>query len=260
MLTVLSLGAGVQSSTILHMILNKVLPLVDGVIYLDAGWEPNYTRVYADYLRRLCDKQNIPFFYTAGPSIQTDLKTVIAERQTAAKYKHLSIPLFTLDQDGRRGQLPRRCTREFRLLPLFKALRQTVILPDRQNGYPKPWIKMLLGISTDEPHRAKPSREKWKENAFPLLDGGFSRNHCRTYLSYHQLQIPHRSSCTCCPYRSNHEWNILKTLDPTNWEAACDLDEAVRDLGRPGTQLFLHASRTPLSLAPIGGNPIPIMA
>lgn len=260
MLTVLSLGAGVQSSTILHMILNKDLPPVDGVIFHDAGWETSYTRVYADYLRRLCDKQNLPFFQTSGPSIRTNLKTVIRERRTAAKYKHLSIPLFTLNQDGRRGQLPRRCTREFRLLPLFRALRRTIIPTDRQNGNPKPWIKILLGISTDEPKRAKPSREKWKENAFPLLDVGFSRKHCIAYLSYHQLPIPHRSSCTCCPYRSNHEWGILRNHDPENWKAACDLDDDVRDLGRPGTELFLHQSRTPLRTAAIAANPTPIMA
>lgn len=249
MLTVLSLGAGVQSSTILHMILNRDLPPVDAVVYLDAGWEPKHTTDQADYLNDLCHRASVPFIQHTGPSIRAHLRKVIRSRKTKGKYQHLSIPLFTLANDGRRGQLPRRCTREFRLHPLFRMFRHEIIPADRQNGQPKPWIKVLLGISADEKHRAKPSREKWKVNAFPLIDLGADRRDCLLYLSKHKHPIPHRSSCVCCPYRSNLSWSILQENDPENWEAACDLDSAVRNLGRPGTQLFLHPSRTPLRTA-----------
>lgn len=247
MLTVLSLGAGVQSSAILHMILNKDLPPVDAVIYLDAGWEPNYTIHQADYLNDLCYRHGLPFIHHTGPSIRAGLAHVIRARLRPGPYKHLPLPLFTLDDAGHHGQLPRRCTREFRLAPLFRMFRREIIPADRQNGQPKPWLKVLLGISDDEKHRAKASREKWKVNIFPLVDRGFDRRDCLLYLSDHEHPIPHRSSCVCCPYRSNSAWSTLRRLDPENWEAACDLDSAVRKLGRPGTQLFLHSSRTPLA-------------
>lgn len=254
MLTVLSLGAGVQSSTILHMVLNGDLPPVDAVIYLDAGWEPNYTIQQANYLNDLCYRHGLPFIHHTGPSIRHVLAHVIHARSREGPYKHLPLPLFTLNSHGDRGQLPRRCTREFRLLPLFRMFRSQIIPTDRQNGNPKPWLKVLLGITIDEKHRAKASREKWKVNAFPLLDHGADRRDCLSYLSTHKHPIPHRSSCVCCPYRSNLSWSILQELDPENWEAACDLDDAVRNLGRPGTQLFLHPSRTALRSAPTDAN------
>lgn len=254
MLTVLSLGAGVQSSTILHMILNKHLPPVDAVIYLDAGWEPIYTIHQADYLNDLCYQHGLPFIHYTGPSIRHVLEHVIRARLREGPYKHLPLPLFTLDDAGHRGQLPRRCTREFRLAPLFQMFRREIIPRGSQNGQPKPWLKVLLGISADEKHRAKPSREKWKVNIFPLVDRGFDRRDCLLYLSDHKHPIPHRSSCACCPYRSNIAWSVLQELDPENWQAACDLDSAVRNLGRPGTQLFLHPSREPLAVAPTDAN------
>lgn len=249
MLTVLSLGAGVQSSTVLHMILNKDLPPVDAVIYLDAGWDPIYTTAQADYLNDLCYRHGLPFIHHTGPSIRANLERVIRARSRPGPYHHLPLPLFTTWKNNTHGQLPRRCTREFRLAPLFRMFRQEIIPADQQNGQPKPWLKVLLGISTDEKHRAKPSREKWKKNAFPLIELNADRRDCILYLSTHKHPIPHRSSCVCCPYRSNQEWQRLRQLDPENWEAACDLDSAVRNLGRPGTQLFLHSSRAPLRTA-----------
>jgi len=241
------------------MILDGTLPPIDAVIYLDSGWEPNYVLHYATYLRHLCHEHKIPFLHTKGPSIRDDLNNVIHARTTNQPYKHLSIPLFTLDENGKRGQLPRRCTRAFRLAPLFKTLRSQIIPPQSQNGNPKPWIKVLLGITTDEKHRAKPSREKWKINAFPLLDLRADRHDCISYLSTHNHPIPYRSSCVCCPYRSNDGWATLKKLDPENWRAACDLDYAVRNLSRRHTQLFLHQSRIALELATAFDNPLPIM-
>jgi len=49
-LRVLSLGAGIQSSTVLLMSLAGELPRLDAAIFADTGWEP--AAVYA-HLKRL---------------------------------------------------------------------------------------------------------------------------------------------------------------------------------------------------------------
>jgi len=45
-----------------------------------------------------------------------------------------------------------------------------------------------------------------------------------------EQQIPHevpRSVCVLRPYKSNHEWRLLRDNDPSGWARAVEVDEAL---------------------------------
>ena len=39
-------------------------------------------------------------------------------------------------------------------------------------------VELWLGISTDEAIRMKPSRDRWIQNRYPLIEAGMSRRDC----------------------------------------------------------------------------------
>ena len=59
-LNVLSLGAGVQSSTLLLMSLNGDMPPLDYVIFADTGWEPRAVYDHLEKLKTECLKADLP--------------------------------------------------------------------------------------------------------------------------------------------------------------------------------------------------------
>jgi len=65
-----------------------------------------------------------------------------------------------------------------------------------------------------------------------------------------EQDIPHevpRSACVFCPYKSNHEWRLVRDNDPAGWARAVEVDESFR---RPGMvanrnmelSMYLHRS------------------
>jgi hypothetical protein len=85
-----------------------------------------------------------------------------------------------------------------------------------------------------------------------------TRGDCVAYLK--EQKIPHevpRSACVFCPFKSNHEWRLLRDNDPAGWARAVEVDEALR---RPGTvanrnleqSMYLHRSCLPLAVVDLG--------
>ena len=59
-LRILSLGAGVQSSTILLMACRGEFPKPDVAIFADTGWETNATYMHLEWLKVEAGKHGIP--------------------------------------------------------------------------------------------------------------------------------------------------------------------------------------------------------
>jgi hypothetical protein len=107
-----------------------------------------------------------------------------------------------------------------------------------------------IGISLDESHRAKPSREGWITNRWPLLfDRPMRRGDCLRFIEQIGFPKPQRSACFFCPYRGPKEWADIRDNAPDLWEQACDLDDRLRAKGTlkgmRGKQ-YLHRSLIPL--------------
>jgi hypothetical protein len=251
-LRVLSLGAGVQSTTLLMLAAEGAIPKIDAAIFSDTGWEP---RAVYDHLDRLEKEIAVP----AGIPIHRVSAGNIRDDALDPDHRFASMPLYVLNQDGTEGMARRQCTKEYKLGPIKRKVRELL-------GYPQParvpkgtYAEQLIGISTDEVGRARESDVQYARNAFPLLDLGWSRRACLGYLHDRGWGSTPKSACIGCPFHGNRAWRQLRDTSPAEWEDAVAFDEAIRNgsarAAALGNELrgsmFLHRSRLPLSVAPI---------
>jgi hypothetical protein len=210
----LSWGCGVQSTTVAAMSALGELEPLDAVIHADAQWESAATVAmrdwYTDWLR--------------GHGLHIEIVTAGDIRCLGAE-EHIHIPFWT--QGG--GPLQRQCTRHFKVMPVRRAVRNLLGFHERQPPHPPAKsAEVWLGISLDEWKRADPSRVKFIVHRWPLLERRMTRQDCIDWLISHNLPVPPKSACICCPYRRASEWLELRAQSPQDWEAACKFDEAHR--------------------------------
>jgi hypothetical protein len=95
-LTVLSLGAGVQSSVLLLMgESGEITPRPDGAIFADTGWEPAAVDAHLDWLEM---QTSIPIHRVSnGRNLYEDTW----DKVEPSGHTFTSIPVFVIDRDGR---------------------------------------------------------------------------------------------------------------------------------------------------------------
>ncbi len=239
---VISLGAGVQSTTLLLLANHGELagPPVDCAIFADTGWEP--AAVY-EHLAWLESVSEIPILrVTRG-----DLRTAALDPD----HRSASMPLFIVNQRGGTGRLHRQCTSEFKLEPIRWKLRELLGV-GRKDRIAPGTVTSLLGLSLEEVGRMKPSQERWITIEWPLIEKRMTRNDCVNWLERHGYPIPAKSSCIGCPFHGNAYWRQMRSERPDEWADAIDFDERVRlpghrarEAGSVG-QRYLHRSMVPL--------------
>lgn len=228
---VLSLGAGVQSSTLALMIARGDLRPVDCAIFADTGWEPKAVYEWLDSLEA---QLPYPVYRVSAGNLRNDTMA----RSNAAIGRVAAVPWFTLSKDGKQGMGRRQCTSEYKLRPLQ---RKVVELMD--GARPKGGCEMLIGISMDEAWRMKPSRVKYIVNTFPLIEARMTRQDCLRWMDERQYPKPPKSSCIGCPFHSDAQW---RALSPEEFSDAVEVDRAIRTQPGMRTQQFMHRSRKPL--------------
>lgn len=262
-LDAVSLGAGVQSTTLMLLAEEGRLPRPDVGIFADTGWEP---AVVYEHLARLEAACTIPIVRVKAPPAKGrptgDLR---ADSLTVGAF--VRMPVFVADRTGLRESMVRRqCTEEYKLKPLKAEIR-------RRLGYPHPRpvprgvvARQWIGISRDEVHRAKDPDVRYLANAFPLLgigidvglvgaDGrpGWTRQDCVRYLEAAGWGSTPKSACIGCPFHGNRQWRDLRDNHPAEWADAVAFDRALRQTRLRGIREspFLHRSLLPLDEAPI---------
>ncbi len=234
---ILSLGAGVQSSTIAMMMKNGEILPADLAVFADTGAEPHNVYQYLDWL---AENMNVPLLRVSRDDGLTEAIKLACIGETK---RVSSPPLFT--ENG--GKIFRKCTWDYKVTPIRKALRK--------QGYTK--VTMIRGISFEERQRAKNSDVKWITHEHPLVDMGMTRLDCKRWMVQHGYPIPPRSACVYCPYRCNVEWQKMRDLAPEDWQEACRMDEIMRNnMPHMKEKVFVHRSLMPLRKAPIESNQI----
>ena len=228
---ILSLGAGVQSSTLAFMIARGDVEPIDCAVFADTGWEPK--AVY-DWLGWLETQLPFPIHRVSAGNIRAD---TIAKTNTTGQ-RFASVPWFTLSPGGKNGMGRRQCTKEYKLRPLQKKVVE--ILGGKR---PKGGAEMLVGISMDEVWRMKPSRVQYIRNSFPLIDAGMTRQDCLRWMEQRQYPKPPKSSCIGCPFHNDAQW---RALSPEEFSDAVDVDRAIRHQPGMRGQQFMHRSLRPL--------------
>lgn len=242
MMRVLSLGAGVQSSTLALMIAAGELESIDCAVFADTQSEPAAVYRHLDWL-----EARLPFpvhRVTAGSLRDQIMAATRGEQRMDAR------PPFFLS-DG--GMLNRQCTQDFKLIPIVRKVRELIGLKPRQRAPKTPVVEQWIGISLDEAIRMKPSRLPYVVHRWPLIEQRMTRMDCLAWLKERGYPQPPKSACTFCPYHDDALWRDMKANDPASWMSAVEVDRAIRNgvVNRAGKRLspaqwFLHNSRKPL--------------
>jgi hypothetical protein len=280
MMRVLSLGAGVQSTTLLLMSLDGTLPKLDYAIFADTGWEPRRVYDHLDRITEVAAGGGVPVLRVSKGNLRRDI--------TDPAHRYASIPYFVRNPDGSEGMGRRQCTSEYKLSPIRRKVRELL-------GAPEPGFRRVprgrvaeqwVGFSVDEIGRVSDKFSVlYMATRYPLLDLSMDRKACERWLRTRGWTSVAKSACIGCPMHGNRQWRELRDTclcghhrshhaEPHNgagvllcgdcqcidfetpeWDEAVVLDAAIREGGShrlpSGGEAFLHRSLVPLSIAPI---------
>lgn len=270
MLHILSLGAGVQSTTLYLLdIEGRIDPPFTHVIFADTQSEPAAVYAHLDWLRSLA---HVPILVgSAGNLGESVVRGTNARGRTPiGKARWASIPAYTAPSHETRpasyeplrsaGRVRRQCTADFKVDVFRRVVREQIIGLKKRARFPASLqIVQSLGLSAEEVGRAARVKErfamsqKWSTPRFPLIEMGWSRRGCEEYL---KSRCPHpvqKSACVCCPYTDDWRWLQLKTGSPAEFERACEVDRALRApgscaSGAENDSLYLHRKCIPLEM------------
>lgn len=243
-LRVLSLGAGVQSSTLALMAAHGAVgPMPDCAIFADTGWEPK--AVY-EHLSWLMSPNVLPFpvLIVGAANMRENLLA------SGRGERWASIPAFSRTVDWRGnvsiGMIRRQCTGDYKIEPIRRKVRELIQLT-RKRSPDFAVVEQWIGISFDDVIRMKPSREAWQHNRWPLIEERMTRRDCLAWLRKRGYPDPPKSACIGCPFHDNARWRAMRDRDGEAWADAIVVDRAIRT-GIRGIrgEVFLHRSGVPL--------------
>lgn len=260
---IISLGAGVQSSTMALMAAHgEITPMPDAAIFADTQAEPESVYKWLDWL-----ETKLPFpvlRVSKGNLAEASLLVKISSK--GKSYTKYAIPAFIWDGKSQ-GLLMRQCTSDFKIEVIQRKIREI-----RKSQPVEQWI----GISLDEVDRMKPAtiKRKVKEeycdlfgiarirestsvlphpyitNRWPLIEARMNRTACLKWMEEHTYPKPPRSACTFCPYHSNEEWRRLRDEEPKAFQDAVvyerRLQETMKQVSGFRGVPWLHRSMIPL--------------
>jgi hypothetical protein len=243
--TFLSLGAGVQSSTLALMAAHgEVTPMPDAAIFADTQAEPASVYKWLDWL-----EPNLPFpVHRVTRGDMTAESLLIKERKDRTGHWSKSlIPAFIENRDGSRGIMGRQCTYSYKVEQLERAARR---LGKVKRGQKKITVTQWIGISWDEIQRIKPSRVAWSQHRWPLVELRMGRRDCLKWMESHGYPKPPRSACVYCPFHSDNEWRRLRDEEPEEFARAIRFEKDLQAVKAKTDNLrgvpFLHPSLVPL--------------
>ncbi len=241
----LSLGAGVQSSTLALMASHgEITPMPDAAIFADTQAEPASVYKWLDWLET---KLNFPVYRVTKGSLE-DEALLLKQRVKGPglPWARSLVPAYTVAPDGSLGIMPRPCTADYKVNQLIKKQRQ---LAHIKRGQKEVTATSWLGISWDEIQRMKNSREPWIQNRWPLIELRMTRQDCKAWMRNNGYPEPPRSSCVFCPYHSDSEWRRLRDEEPEAFARAINFDHQLRKIKAQTAMKsvpYLHPSCQPL--------------
>ena len=245
-LRVLSLGAGVQSSTLLLMSERGDLPRLDAAIFADTGNERRRVYEWIEYLRT---QTTIPIHEVRrpGPTLGQTMDEVASGDRP---YQGTSIvPLYLADPDG---VLPKQCNADFKRDVVTREIARML------GGAPRdgvPCVEMWLGMSSEpvELQRVGLNRRKYIHNRYPLIEARMKRRDCQRWMEERQYPPAPKSACIFCPYRDNAQWLEMQRDEPEDFAEAVEFDRRWRVVTPKGQgRAYVHRRRQPLDQIDFG--------
>jgi hypothetical protein len=245
---VISLGAGVQSSTMALMASRgELLDIkVDFAIFADTQDESKKVYDWLDWLEK---QLSFPVYRVTKGKLSEDALKVRNKKADDAPYIKNFLPVYTLsNKTGEPGFVnTRQCTIEYKVMPILREIKARCgIIRGQKNAT----VTSLIGISYDEMQRMKDSREKFVVNRWPLVELKMKRRDCVDWMLNHGYPSPPRSSCVYCPFHSNREWRRLQTEEPEEFQKSVIFEKRFQQQKSIEidfeSSVFFHRSRKPL--------------
>ena len=238
MMSVISLGLGVQSTALYLMSSSGLLKRADYAIFADPGAElPETYNVLKRLKKWQKENDGIPILVSNEKNLLEDLR----KKENSSGNKWASIPAYT----GEKGIVRRQCTNEYKIRPVIKKIREIYGLKPK---YRMPMTEVWLGISMDEIQRVKTSTLKRVTYYYPLVENRLSRKDCISFFKGIGFKVPPKSSCVFCPYHSDSSWRYIKNNCKKSWDLALEVDDIIRNISGDSIKekLYLYYKRKPL--------------
>lgn len=249
---ILSFGAGMQSTALALMSCENAMvvgdaphplvPIYDDVVFCDLGFEPPWVMAQVDFVRKACKSAGIRFDVLDAP-LHKHLMENFGERRT------VSIPWWTLKEDGHKSRMPRNCTIDYKVAAISKFVRWELLgyrKGQRLRNEDKKAHEMHMGFSFEEKKRCKESPNPMFVNRFPLVDMGLVRADNYAYIRDVWGLETKASACTFCPFHTKYFFGYLKDNEPETYRGLLEVDELLRDKNpKPpmDSDLFISRSR-----------------
>ena len=198
--TLLSFGAGVQTTALLVLIATGRWPRPTAIVFADTEGEHEATY---RYLRDVAEP------YARGHGLE--IHTLGGEWR--AQSKRASLYDYAMAHKMLPAGFSRWCTHDYKITPI-KHFRATL----------SPVVETWIGISTDEVSRAIPSVDPTEIKRYPLIELGLSRTDCVATISTSGLPVPPKSGCWFCPFKGQAAWRTLKRTEPELFMRAIALE------------------------------------
>lgn len=248
-LTVLSFGAGQDSSALLEMYLDdkvfrdRYAPNDFLVLMSDTGDEFDATYKHVRSVQTRCAEAGVEFVF-----LTSDMG------YHSPNWKSLRHFYRTHDAIGSKAY-PKTCTDQLKLQPIYRFLEHWVskrygVSHGRKRGLREfaalhGRIHMILGIAKGEERRVsdpeKNPRRWFRESilpVYPLLDLGMDRAACQQYLHSKGLYvIP--SNCKACPFLSLEELEYLRRFCPDDLNDWVELEAAKLEKHRDKSSILV---------------------
>lgn len=265
-LKILNFGGGLQTGTLMQMIVLGDLPKPDIAIFADTGDEPDYVYDQVEYSRKRLASVGVPLVTVSAGNMVDDLyngrrfaaiplfTVLTGGNGKATKTPDAQLQLISLDsieiepshtlsgfgmeaQEITVGRLKRQCTHEYKIEPIEKEIRIALLemrlAKETKDGRIRVkngvWVEQWIGYSTNEADRIKPSRNPWAKFRYPLIEKRLSKVACISWLKARKLPIFKKSSCKRCPYHTDPYLLEMKQERPGEFGEVVQFDRDIRN-------------------------------
>lgn len=250
MMTILSFGGGVQSTVMVLLAATGRIQRPDYILFADTGNESEATYEHIWNVAEYAHSEGLPFHTVSAGDIVEDVLRATKEG-SGVKTGRVGQPPFYVSSESERGhgKLWRKCSSEYKIKPMEQWVRGVIGIA-KGKQFPRNFrCVKLLGITTDEASRMKPSRNYWEEVKWPLIELNMTRWDCHRYLKAAGWGVVPKSSCLICPYHNNEYWRTMRDESPAEFASVVKFEEDVNRGQIPGTKgkIYLHRACVPLS-------------
>ncbi len=238
---VLSLGAGVQSSTLALMAARGEFDSMPvAAVFADTLCEEARTYRWLDTLEKLLP---YPVIRVSAGNLEADF---LHSLRTGKRCD--SPPFFVLNElTGTKGVLWRKCTQAYKIRMIRREAKRLKKEHHAQR------VEQWIGISWDEAHRMRDSGARYIQNKYPLVDRWITRKHCLDWMLRNGFPKPPKSACYFCPYHDERFWHNMKIHRPREFRRAVQFELEVQKILRKtkyfDRPIFLHRSGVHLDKA-----------